>query len=271
MADLSGTEAEGCNQAAACRHGTLLFNRHDQYIGRCLALYGEYSEDEIRLLAPLLRPGDTVVEAGANIGAHTLPLARAVGAGGRVLAFEPQRLVFQILCANLALNSITQVEARQAAVGAAHGQLRVPPLPPDQTANFGGVSLRADGPGEAVPVLPLDAFDLPACRLLKADVEGMEHAVLAGAQQLVTRCRPVLYVENDRPANSAALIAHLLKLGYRLWWHLPPVCRADNWRGESRDAFPGIVSINLLGLPAEWGANVEGLRPVTDPQDDWRG
>lgn len=271
MAGVSPAAAEGCHQAAACRHGTLLFNRHDQYIGRSLALYGEYSEDEVRLLAPLLRPGDLVVEAGANLGAHTVPLARAVGPAGRVLAFEPQRLVFQLLCANAALNSLTQVDARQAALGATPGSLRVPPLPPDQAANFGAVALQAAGPGEAVPVLPLDALDLPACRLLKADVEGMECAVLDGARHTLARCRPVLYVENDRPAQSAALIARMLELGYRLWWHLPPLYRADNWRGAAQDVFPGIVSINLLGLPGEWGARVEGLRPVRGPQDDWRG
>lgn len=271
MAGVSPAAAGGCNQPATCRHGTLLFNRHDQYIGRSLALYGEYSEDELRLLAPLLRPGDTVVEAGANLGAHTLPLARAVGPAGRVLAFEPQRLVFQLLCANAALNSLTHVDARQAALGAAPGVLRVPPLPPDRAANFGGVSLSVDGPGETVPVLPMDALDLPACRLLKADVEGMESAVLEGARQTLARCRPVLYVENDRPTQSAALIALMLELGYRLWWHLPPLFRPDNWRGEAHDVFPGIVSINLLGLPAEWGADVAGLRPVHGPEDDWRG
>ena len=55
-----------------------------------------------------IQPGDVVIEVGANIGPHTVFLAQHVGPQGLVLAFEPQRILFQTLCANLALNSIHQ-------------------------------------------------------------------------------------------------------------------------------------------------------------------
>src|SRR3954469_8060635 len=97
---------EGFNHLRDCRHGPMLFNINDKYIGRSLELYGEFSEPEITLLTSYLRPTDTVVEVGANVGAHTVPRAQAVSGGGEVVAFEPQRLIFQTLCANLALNSI---------------------------------------------------------------------------------------------------------------------------------------------------------------------
>src|SRR5690606_28828206 len=95
-----------------CRHGPMLFNKRDLYVGRSLATYGEFSEAEIGLFRQILRPGGVVVEAGANIGAHTVPLARMVGESGAVVAFEPQRLQFQLLCANLALNGMINVFAR---------------------------------------------------------------------------------------------------------------------------------------------------------------
>ena len=48
------------------------------------------------------------VDVGANIGTHTLAFARLVGERERVFAFEPQRLVAQVLAANIALNSLTK-------------------------------------------------------------------------------------------------------------------------------------------------------------------
>src|SRR5512139_1143204 len=80
-----------------CRHGVFAYNRNDIYIGRSLSVYGEYSEAEVAFLSRLLAPGDTVVEAGANIGSITVPLARVVGAGGRLIGFEPQRVAFELL------------------------------------------------------------------------------------------------------------------------------------------------------------------------------
>ena len=164
-----------------------------------------------------MRPGDVVVEAGANIGVHTLPLAKRVGPGGRVYAFEPQRLVFQTLCANAALNGLTNVDCRQAACGADRGEILVPEFDFSAANNFGGLSLGRHAQGERVPVVTIDSLALPACRFIKADVEGMELQVLKGARETIARCRPVLYVENDRADSSPALIAYLLSLGYRLY------------------------------------------------------
>ena len=61
-----------------CRHGRMVFLKHDVYIGRSLELYGEYSESEAEVFTQLLRPGDVVIEAGANIGAHTVHIANLV-------------------------------------------------------------------------------------------------------------------------------------------------------------------------------------------------
>lgn len=111
-----------------CRHGDMLFLRRDQYVGRSLERYGEFSELEGELFGQLLRPGHVVVEVGANIGAHTVHLAKLVGAGGTVFAFEPQRVIFQILCANVALNALFNVHTYHAGLGSETGTLKVPPL-----------------------------------------------------------------------------------------------------------------------------------------------
>lgn len=106
------------------RHGTFLYNRQDEFVGRSLELYGEWSEAEILLFRQLIEPDCVVVEAGSNIGAHTVWFSRAVGDRGRVIAYEPQRSVFQLLCANLALNERFNVDARCEAIGRTDGLAR---------------------------------------------------------------------------------------------------------------------------------------------------
>jgi protein-L-isoaspartate O-methyltransferase len=76
-----------------CREGAMIYTINDTYIGRALDKYGEISRDEVLFLQQLTRPGMTVLEVGANIGVFTVPLARFVHPGGRVIAFEPQRIM----------------------------------------------------------------------------------------------------------------------------------------------------------------------------------
>jgi FkbM family methyltransferase len=260
----------GANRLTRTRHGLMIYNRHDSYIGRSVERYGEFSEGECDLLRQMVRPGQVVVEAGANIGAHTLVLSQLVGPAGRVYAFEPQRVVFQILCGNLALNGCLNVVCREMALGDQPGQLRVPPVDYQRENNFGGVALRRDDAGEPVPVITLDSLDLPACHFLKADVEGMELSVLRGAEQTLRRHRPLLYVENDRQASSAALIEYLQSLEYDLYWHLPPLFNPRNHFRNGQNEFPNIVSANMLGVHRSINASIEGLRRVEGPHSNWQ-
>jgi FkbM family methyltransferase len=244
----------------------MIYNVNDIYIGRSLDLYGEYSQGETDLFLQFLRPGMAVVEVGANIGAHTVPLAQAVWPGGTVLAFEPQRLVFQTLCANLAVNSITNVDARLTAVGAAPGTLLVPILDCTLTNNFGGLGLGMHTVGEPVPVVTLDGLDLGRCDLLKVDAEGMEKDVLDGAAATLARHRPLLYVENDRPDKSAELIRAIHAQGYTMYWHRIYLFNSNNFAGNPEDVFGTTASQNMLCLPAD-KANVtaQGFEPVIVP------
>lgn len=260
----------GFNELALCRHGPMLFNRNDQYVGASLRKYGEFSPGESIVFRQIIKPGMTVVEIGANIGAHTVELSLLAGPGGVVHAFEPQRLMFQLLCANLALNSRHNVIARPVAAGERRGTGSIPVADPRRPFNFGGISMLLEVPGEAVPVERIDDYVLAACHLVKIDVEGMEEPVLRGAHDTIRRLRPILYVENDRPEKSQALIALLLEYGYKLYWHTPPLYEPNNFRHDPENIFGSVVSVNLLCLPAERPHNAPGFRPVTGPDDDWR-
>jgi len=252
-----------------CRHGMMVYNINDRYIGAMLDQYGEFSEDENVIFRQILRPGMTVVEAGANVGAHTLAIARQVGPSGRVLAFEPQRSVFQMLCANLALNGLEQVEPHWAAAGSTDGTIAVPRLDSSRLQNFGGLPLGRTQKGDSVRLVRLDSLGLPACHLIKMDVEGMELDVLLGATDTIRRCAPLIYTENDRRDRSPALILQLQALNYRCFWHMPPCVKVPNFRGNAENRFPGLVSGNMLCIPASRNIVVRGLREVTGPQDWW--
>jgi FkbM family methyltransferase len=253
-----------------CRYGPMVFLRADRYVGASLDLYGEYCLSESQVFEQLLSPGDTVVEVGANIGAHTVHLSQLVGPAGRVLAFEPQHVVFQILCANIVLNEAFNVRSFNAGSGDVVGTVKLPDINYALAeSNFGAVSLIGASQGNDISIIPLDTLDLPSLRLIKIDVEGMEAQVIKGAASQISRHRPVLYVENDRRDNSAELISLIQSLGYDLWWHFAPLFSHDNYLQVAENIFGGVTSINMLCIHKEEARNITGLREVSSPNDWW--
>lgn len=259
------TPKEKWNRVATCRYGTMIYNKNDTYIGRSLEKYGEFSQGEARLFRQVVKPGQVVVEVGANIGAHTVLLALLTGPRGRVHAFEPQRLVFQMLAGNMAINNLNNVFCYQKAVGKAQGNLLVPVLDCEREINWGGLGFGDWKQGEPVEVITLDSLKLQACHFLKIDVEGMELEVLQGATGLIERCRPAIYAENDRKEKSGELIRFLDLLGYDLYWHKPPLFSADNFRGNRENIFGDTVSINMLCVHRSHPSSITGLTKVSFP------
>ena len=172
------------HQLIEAQHGTFLINKRDTWIGLSLSTYGEWEEVTINLLAEFIEEGDTFVDVGANIGAYTIPFAKLVTQTGRVISFEPQRIVSQLLTANVALNEVTNVGVFNAGVGNSNTPLEVPDVLYNIEANFGSISLlatndwRSKASTSLVPQVQLDNVFVDECpSLIKIDVEGMELAV----------------------------------------------------------------------------------------------
>ena len=249
----------------------MLYSINDTTIGRLFDLYGEFSEPEVEMLGKLVSPGDTVIEVGANIGALTVPLAQFVGPQGVIVAFEPQRVLYQNLCANVALNGLGNVRAINAAVGRENGSVVLPRIDYDKPGIFGAHSIEGATDGETVQLVALDKFvQTKRCRLMKVDVEGMEEDVILGATNLIKTLRPILYVENDREEKSESLIATLLGLDYKLYWHLPPLCRDNNFFGHEKTFLPNTISINMLCAPSNFTVAGMDKLQITSPKDRWR-
>jgi FkbM family methyltransferase len=246
----------------ACRHGQMLYNFHDTLVGRSLDLYGEYSLGEVAMFGRLIGPGQMVLEVGANIGAHTLFLARHVGYDGLVVAFEPQRVLFQLLCANMALNSVPNVLCLQQAVGARSGVVKVPVLDFTRDANYCNLDLGEHVAGDDVPLVALDDYNMNRCDFLKADVEAMEEQVLRGAAELIRRCRPILYVENDKPQHAQSLMQYIDSLDYRMYWHRPLYFNPDNYFKNPLNVFQGRRSLNMVCVPASAEHDLSDLERI---------
>jgi tRNA G37 N-methylase Trm5 len=235
-----------------CRYGWMLFS--GPFIGKCFELYGEYSESEVSAMRGLVRPGDVVLDVGANIGDLTVPLSQMVEAEGRVYAFESQGDVFNILCANLALNQIANVQPINAFV---------------KKSGDAVMQEQFIKKGFATNEITIDALGLDACRLIKVDVDGNELDVLRSAEQTIKKFRPVLYLENDIREKSKELLAYLFAQNYALYWHLAPVFLPDNFLKNPVNhwAPDNVISLMVLAVPKEWGMNIVGLKAVENAEE----
>jgi FkbM family methyltransferase len=251
----SSLTLSGFNRIKQCRHGVFLHTVSDVQIGRSLDLYGEWSEGEVQLFQSLVKLGNTVVEVGAGIGTHTVVMAKAVGLHGKVVAIEPQRSVFQNLCANLALNSITNTYTYQIALGETSGFIPLAAVQSQTSSNIAGMST------EQVQVATLDSFNVPQCHLLKMDVDQMLAAVIQGAQQTLERCQPLLYVVCDR-ALPPSTMTQLKSLNYDLYWHRPALYNPQNAEQNSRNVFGSATRHNILGFPRSLSITVNGMERV---------
>ena len=254
-----------------CRYGQMIFNRYDNTIGKSLQHYGEWSEPETFLFAQMLRSGDVAVEAGANIGTHTVALSKAVGDSGQVHAFEPQRHNFQLLCTNVVINQCLNVYTRQWAVGDTDGDVNFPAISPNSEDNFGAVSLlMADRivTSESTPIRRIDSLNLPRVDFLKADVEGYEMQVLAGAMQTIERCRPIIHLEyfSHIADLSSAYFDLLAPLDYRLWFFISPLYNTQNHLRNGTNLFKGLWSFDMVCVPRERG-HMQGLPEMLSAGD----
>ena len=186
--------------------------------------YRSYEPAETRFVRRLLRQGDLVLDAGANVGFFTLLAARAVGPAGSVIAFEPVPANADALEVNLALNGYSQVRVVRAALGATSRQTQLG-LDAPGTGTSGWYVRGGTHTATTVAQVRLDdVVQSPRrARLLKADVEGMEPDVLAGAKRLLADAPPdrlLLEVNGQALARQGHtfrdLTKPLLEAGYRL-------------------------------------------------------
>jgi len=241
------------------RHGLLAHYEEDQVIGRSLCRYGEWAEEEIYLLSKFVRPGDVVLDIGANVGSHTIAFGRMVGDEGRVLAVDGQRRASEVLTLNILLNGQNNITRIEGLVGCGDAVVRLATGAKTPANNLGCVSFHdiiarsnaasaARTLGLPVPLFTVDSLELSACRLMKIDVEGMELDVISGAAETITQHKPVIYFEQANGSNFAKIYNFLNNAEYKLFWHVANPYNRNNFCNDPENIFGGTCEVNVLGI-----------------------
>jgi FkbM family methyltransferase len=267
---------------ARTRDGSRIAGDQARIMPRCLYWFGLWEPLVTAWLREVLRPGDTFVDVGANVGVFSLLASRAVGPDGRVVAVEPSAGTRAQLEANLARNRTRNVRVVASAAGAQVGDIPFyrAPWNDAESSTVGRPELELEATVGVAPLLDLlTSEELERLRAIKIDVEGGEAEVLEGirsqAGRLPERLDIVVEVHSDVLARNGTavhdLIAPFADLGFRPAWL--PVDISE----EAHLHAPGRAVPRTTGMPAGAGlvhvvlSRGSAARSPGDPSPDGRG
>lgn len=171
---------------------------------------GEYNEQVVidSYLKKYIQKSKFVVDVGAHIGYHSIAYCK-INPNVRVIAFEPQKKIFELLEKNIKQNNVSdQIRPYNMSVGDVTRKTTLvrnisdgPNMDKEITygdshaLNLGGVSLGNDG--EVTQMTTIDTLQLTHLDFIKIDVEGAETLVLMGAQKTIEKCKPIICFEHN--------------------------------------------------------------------------
>ncbi|WP_146348266.1 FkbM family methyltransferase [Falsiphaeobacter marinintestinus] len=220
----------GTRQTRNKRTGMLMELDLSDDVERESYFLGRYYDIEIQMLLDvLLKPGDTCIDVGANIGNFAMYAVHCVGSTGHVIAFEPQPDCCRKIDRHIAINDLSNVDLHNLALGAMPGSLELHVL--------GGGSIMATlAIDPEVDTNIRETIEVPVARgddvlpqhlsgdvLLKIDVEGFELFAMMGMSDTITRHKPAILLEvEDRYLKRAGtsvrdLFTWLQDRGYQAW------------------------------------------------------
>ena len=222
---------------AEARYGIFEYLQDDGAEGVGIGWYGEWLEPHVERLRGAIRPGSTLVEVGAGIGAHALPLAAVLGPSGHLMLYEPRALQRRVLRRNLVANRVDAVTVMRSRLGARSQSGRQ--AHPTANAN-------AEEAVETLDDLQLDRLDW-----IKVNEGIAPIDVLAGASACLWGLRPQLHV---CAADTHALRSWWVMLrgfGYQCWHYETPVFNPENFNRRCQDRFAGRTVHALVAIPEE--------------------
>lgn len=198
----------------------------DPYDSMGLAIGGVYEPLETTLVRELIRPGQVILDIGANIGYYTLLFSQQVGPSGLVFAFEPDSQSFQLLQKNIKVNNIKNTSVFQLAVADEEKDLT---LYRDRFNNLDHRIVKPDWESEAIHIrsIRLDTF-YSQCSprppdFIKMDIQGSEGYALEGMKNLLAQSANVMLLTEFWPAGlnqggygAEVFLRNLTSLGFSL-------------------------------------------------------
>lgn len=162
------------------RYNGLLIRFNPTAYSLNLWVYGEANKEDIDFIQSYLRPGDTFLDIGSNIGILTITASQVVGNSGQVYSVEAHPITYQYLVDNLSLNKCDHVIHYHTALGKENGQLSF--TSDARLDDQNRASTQQQAGDIIVPLKRLDdLIKTDRINLLKIDVEGFEPEVFAGA------------------------------------------------------------------------------------------
>lgn len=202
----------------------------EEGIDLSIYLFGGFEREVSKAYEKIITPGAIILDIGANIGAHTLPMASLAGAAGQVHAFEPTEYAIGKMRANLSLNPNLK-----GPLHLHHSLLTNTTTPADipeslpSSWNLSTKETAAAHPQHggtfkslgAISVTTIDAFAaknlLNRIDLIKLDVDGNEWSILQGGSGTIARLKPPILMEFAIDYDTASfeeMLQYFRDLGY---------------------------------------------------------
>jgi tetratricopeptide (TPR) repeat protein len=196
-----------------------------------LSYYGEWRQAELDLIGRFVKPGSWIIDEGCGPGAATLFLARAAGEAGHVIAYEPDRVLGQIVRQNLAANRVGNVTFL--------------------ARSLGGTRAVAQLPAGGAATDTLDDLRLSRLDWIRLNSGRSAAATLTGGTETLWRLRPWVFVVTGSESDESDVAAVLRDHGYQCRRFRAPLFNAANYNRRTEDLFDGRIAMGLLGIPEE--------------------
>jgi FkbM family methyltransferase len=205
----------------------------EQGIDLAIYLLGAFERSTVNAYRKIVRQGDTVLDIGANVGAHTLQLAKLVGSNGAVIAYEPTAYAVYKLRQNLALNPGLVQRVTVAQMMLTDSDDRTPeqeiysswPLNSEKNVHAGHRGQLKSTEGSRALKLDshLQSLNVKKVDFIKMDVDGFECHVLGGAMATLENCQPAIlmelspYLYSEHGKSLDDLLSLLSRAGYSMF------------------------------------------------------
>jgi FkbM family methyltransferase len=190
--------------------------------------YGYWEEHLYYFYSRIIKPDSVVLDGGANIGFHTVQFAK-LASQGKVYAFEPQSLIYNVLSTNILINGLSDVvlqhklglsdiESIQVLSNISNPDITFS----ENCINWGGRGFTEGDGDEESTTITIDSFNISRLDFIKLDIQGFEYKALIGGINTIKKSMPTIFIENydGRCAEyqieqERAPIDLLLSLGYK--------------------------------------------------------
>jgi len=200
--------------------GSMIFVNLDDYVGRPIYYFGDLDRKISWVFQKVLRPGDTVLDIGANFGLYTMYASKLVGQRGHVHAFEPQQNLAELIKKSAQINGYSQITLHNIALSEDDGIIDL--FIPTDNSGRASLSKKIGRSGTIIQVQKkntanyLSSLAIDTIRLMKLDVEGHEEIILQSGLEFFRTHRPdvILFEEHKKPIAQQPTVKLIESIGY---------------------------------------------------------